>query len=359
MSDLPYSDPSNPALPSPLFSDLTAVRADHMRANNAAIFADLIELNSRNPELVALTSGSFKTAALANANTYNGRSFFTCTAGVSDTPYPGAWRIFGFWNPADSSGRFVAMLDTSLETWEINYSAATWGTWTSSFHIINTVDTTAGDATVTLPALSTHYSVKVTVINSKGGTNKVIVVPGGTDKITADDLTEIWLPKLGDYITLYADSVSGKWICVSEKISNVLRLDTYAGYGSTDTKIMKFTNIDDNYGNMFSHNHGAYGVHGLEITILRSGRYGIEFHTITAADSSGYIGLSLNSDQLTTSIANITVGNRLVLATLSGNYTNSVSVQKYFAKGDVIRPHTAGNVPNAEALTGVVVTYLG
>lgn len=129
MSDLPYSDPSNPALPSPLFSDVTAVRGDHMRANNAAIFADLIELNSRNPERVALTGGSFKTAALANANTYNGRSFFTCTAGVSDTPSAGVWRIFGFWNPADSSGRFVAMADTSLETWEINYSGAAWGTW--------------------------------------------------------------------------------------------------------------------------------------------------------------------------------------------------------------------------------------
>ena len=130
MSDLPYSDPSNPALPSPLFSDVSAVRADHMRANNAAIFADLIELNARNPELVALTSGSFKTAALANANTYNGRSFFTCTAGVSDTPFAGAWRITGAWNPTDSSGRFVAMLDASLETWQINYTGGAWGTWT-------------------------------------------------------------------------------------------------------------------------------------------------------------------------------------------------------------------------------------
>jgi len=129
MSDLPYSDPSNPALPSPLFSDVTAVRGDHMRANNAAIFADLIELNARNPELVALTGGSFKTAALANANTYSGRSFFTCTAGVSDTPSAGAWRIIGYWNPTDSSGRFVAMADTSLEMWEINYSGGVWGTW--------------------------------------------------------------------------------------------------------------------------------------------------------------------------------------------------------------------------------------
>ena len=130
MSDLPYSDPSNPALPSPLFSDVTAVRADHMRANNAAIFADLTALNNRNPELVALTGGSFKTAALANANTYNGRSLFTCTAGVSDTPSAAAWRIIGYWNPTDSSGRFVAMADASLETWEINYAGGVWGTWT-------------------------------------------------------------------------------------------------------------------------------------------------------------------------------------------------------------------------------------
>ncbi|MFA5423581.1 MAG: hypothetical protein WC374_06945 [Phycisphaerae bacterium] len=101
-----------------------------MRANNAAIFADLIALNTRNPELVALTGGSFKTAALANANTYNGRSFFTCTAGVSDTPSAAAWLIIGYWNPTDSSGRFVAMSGASLETWEIKYSNATWGTWT-------------------------------------------------------------------------------------------------------------------------------------------------------------------------------------------------------------------------------------
>ena len=59
--NLPYSDPSNPALPSPLFSDLTAVRADHLRANNAAIFADFDALNvrlSRREELAATaTSG--------------------------------------------------------------------------------------------------------------------------------------------------------------------------------------------------------------------------------------------------------------------------------------------------------------
>lgn len=185
MSDLPYSDPSNPALPSPLFSDITAVRGDHLRANNAAIFADLNALNARNPELVALTSGSFKTAALANANTYNGRSLFTCTAGVSDTPAAAAWRIIGYWNPTDSSGRFVAMADASLETWEINYSGGAWGTWTrltdSSGNLTRNVtgdvtgDVTGNADTATLAAAAS--SIKET--GSDAGTMRFKIIPIG------------------------------------------------------------------------------------------------------------------------------------------------------------------------------------
>lgn len=38
---LPQPDPSNPALPAPLFADVDAVRGDHMRANNQLIWEDL------------------------------------------------------------------------------------------------------------------------------------------------------------------------------------------------------------------------------------------------------------------------------------------------------------------------------
>jgi hypothetical protein len=67
---LPYSDPSNPALPSPLFSDLTAVRADHLRANNAAIFADLSALDVRllRMEELESTASSGGTLTLVAAN---------------------------------------------------------------------------------------------------------------------------------------------------------------------------------------------------------------------------------------------------------------------------------------------------
>ena len=218
---LPYSDPSNPALPSPLFSDLTAVRGDHLRANNSAIFSDLAYLDGNNPGLVALTSGSFKTAALANANTYSGRSTFSCTSGVADTPYSTAWRISGIWNPTDSSGRFIAMLDTSLETWEISYSGAAWGTWTKHYDsngnqfanafvdAYNTTVTSGGTLaltvasapnqfftgtlshTVTLPNVTTlqqgfafyitNTSTGIITVNSSGG-NLVSAIPPSTTR---------------------------------------------------------------------------------------------------------------------------------------------------------------------------------
>lgn len=38
---LPQPDPSNPALPAPLFADVDAVRGDHMRANNQLIWENL------------------------------------------------------------------------------------------------------------------------------------------------------------------------------------------------------------------------------------------------------------------------------------------------------------------------------
>ncbi len=235
MSDLPYSDPSNPALPSPLFSDITAVRGDHLRANNAAIFADLNALNARNPELVALTSGSFKTAALAYANTYNGRSLFTCTVAVTDTPSAAAWRIIGYWNPTDSSGRFVAMADASLETWEINYSGGAWGTWTrltdASGNVTRDIigDVTGNADTATLAAAAS--SIKET--GAENGTLRWKIIEIGDwnmdtyqQKYVAHGLTRTKIRSIniiirgdsdGDYYPLNYTTITngltqGKWI---------------------------------------------------------------------------------------------------------------------------------------------------
>lgn len=48
---LPYSDPSNPVLPSPLFADVSAARGDHLRANNAAIWGNFAVLGDNGSTL--------------------------------------------------------------------------------------------------------------------------------------------------------------------------------------------------------------------------------------------------------------------------------------------------------------------
>lgn len=223
---LPYSDPSNPALPSPLFSDVVAVRGDHLRANNAAIFADLAFLDGNAPALVALTGGSFKTAALANANTYNGRSLFTCTAGVSDTPYSGVWRIFGIWNPTDSSGRFIAMLDSSLETWEINYASAAWGSWTK--HVdsynnrfanalisgYNTTATSGGTLTLTVASAqnqfftgSSSHVVTLPVVSTLALGWTFTIVNTGTGVITVNSSG-------GNLVAYVSPSTTRQFVCI-------------------------------------------------------------------------------------------------------------------------------------------------
>jgi len=209
--------------------------------------------------------------------------------------------------------------------------------------------------TITLPLKSTNVGRIIQIANVKGGTNKVIISPNATDanKLSNDGLNAIWLPKIGNYVVFQESANSGFWEIVNERISSQLRLDTYAGYGSTDTKIMQFTNIDDNYGNMFTHNHGSYGVHGLDITIARSGKYSFSFsHYFPGSD---YFGFTLNSAQLTTGILSVTIGTILAIAG-SDNIAGCASWSGYLVKGSIVRPHTNGGTGATHIVTA---TYIG
>ncbi len=160
-----------------------------------------------------------------------------------------------------------------------------------------------------------------------------------------------------------------------ENIFNILRdmnigenptqliLNTYAGYGSTDTKIMRFTNKVEGYGTAFSENHTSgysSNAKGLEITINKAGKY--SFTLTFTLNAAGYAGISLNSTQLTTAIYSINVGNRL-----SMNYNADATAPVFVSwagrlkENDIIRVHNDGVVgwaSNYEKTT-FIATYLG
>jgi hypothetical protein len=117
--------------------------------------------------------------------------------------------------------------------------------------------------------------------------------------------------------------------------ASVIRWDTFAGYGGTDTQIPYFTNknTDTSSGEITIVNNST---NGLRLTINTAGTYAITFSG--TADSATVMGLSLNSNQLTTSIASITELHRLAMSDGTAcfcAYTGPLAVN------DVIRPHAA------------------
>ena len=118
-----------------------------------------------------------------------------------------------------------------------------------------------------------------------------------------------------------------------------VRLNTANGYGSTNTKIRRFTNIVNNVGTDITYADSA--TLGGTFTINTNGVYSVgnsdQFTTANA------LGLSINSTQLTTAIQSISVTDVLVAATTTGAaYMAVCSATFYASSGAVIRAHDEG-----------------
>jgi hypothetical protein len=71
-----------------------------------------------------------------------------------------------------------------------------------------------------------------------------------------------------------------------------------------------------------------------------------------------YIGLTLNSSQLTTQITSVTVSTRLCLSEC--NLSSQLSLQIYLKKGDIVRCHTnAATITAGQDRSDFTCTYLG
>ena len=147
------------------------------------------------------------------------------------------------------------------------------------------------------------------------------------------------------------------------QVEDTVRFHTGNGYGSTNNKIFRFSNIaiaDDNgdysfsaisssqtsSNNLFTITDSA--TDGMEITVNRKGYYFFDFSL--SGNASTNVGLSLNSTQLTTAIQSITTADMLVLHTTAGGGFGGAPVwEGRLAVGDVIRVHTDGTAATTYA----------
>jgi hypothetical protein len=126
---------------------------------------------------------------------------------------------------------------------------------------------------------------------------------------------------------------------IIQDADSMIRLDTANGFGSTATKIRRFTNIRQNIGSDILYQDSA--TNGASFTAITSGVYSVSFTDCTTATAT--IGLSLNSSQLTTNIFSITPSTLLAHSYIAiGTASTEVSWAGYLNAGDIIRPHTEG-----------------
>jgi hypothetical protein len=142
--------------------------------------------------------------------------------------------------------------------------------------------------------------------------------------------------------TLSAGAVSGTTGTFTGAVTTPLsyvRLNTANGYGSTNTKIRRFTNIVNNVGTDITYADSA--TLGGTFTINTAGVYSVSYGDQFSAASE--LGLSINSTQLTTNIVSITVTDVLsISSTTAAGLASVASGTFYAAAASVIRAHTAG-----------------
>lgn len=113
------------------------------------------------------------------------------------------------------------------------------------------------------------------------------------------------------------------------------------GYGATNTYIRRFTNVAVLRGTDITYTDSA--TLGGAFLINTDGLYYITYSDrIGSVSTGGPIGVSVNSNQLTTDIRSINPANRAVVGSTGGAGTleGCVSVLLYLRAGDVVRAHT-------------------
>ena len=130
---------------------------------------------------------------------------------------------------------------------------------------------------------------------------------------------------------------------------SMVRLNTANGYGSTNTKIRRFTTVVTNQGSDITYADSA--TLGASFTINTNGVYSVCYSD--QFTSAGWVGLSLNTAAPTTSMPTISASEILVSATSSTAAGAGVaSWVGYLAAGAIVRAHTDGVATGGNANAG-------
>ena len=141
-----------------------------------------------------------------------------------------------------------------------------------------------------------------------------------------------------------------------QEADSMLRLDGGNGYGSTATKIRRFTNVRQSLSSDVLYQDSA--TLGASFTIQTSGVYSFSYTDYKGTAGAEFFGLSRNASSLTTNITSLAAGEILILEEANGSASGegSCSWTGYLQAGDVIRPHSNGALSGVVAVQNTLIT---
>lgn len=131
---------------------------------------------------------------------------------------------------------------------------------------------------------------------------------------------------------------------VIDNPSSILRLGTANGYGSTGTKIRRFSNIVESIGADVQYNSSS--VNGDSFTILKDGDYAISY-TFTNDTGGDVSGISKNASSLSADITTLAQTERLASDAQGAGTEGNASWSGPLKVGDIIRAHSANALVNS------------
>lgn len=256
---------------------------------------------------------------------------------------------FNNWNIGLASSSSGVTLGNNTFTGYQNFaqstiaSSATPDIWAGNNQIVLT-----GTATITGFTVAPQLGVTREIIcqstpSFTAGANMLIsgLSSGETYTAQANDVINVRALTVSQFI-LTIEKASGKPNLI---ITNT-KLDVMngtPGVGSVNTRIRRFLTVNTNTGEGVDWTFTQSATLGDSVTILRSGVYSVYYNEFQMA-SNGYFGISINSTQLTTSIATINTAH--VFSSMMSSSTNYSAVSQsrtsYITASSVLRAHVGG-----------------
>jgi hypothetical protein len=272
------------------------------------------------------------------------------------------WRQNG--ENVDIRGKFVSGVATAVEA-RVGLPAGLSSAGTGVIPSIQMIGTgIRGFATAAIWTILTEPSVSYVTIGVQNGSNQGLAKLNGST-ILAN----------GDPFTFFASVPCAGLSATVDKVipltqsgliqegDSSLEINTYAGYGSTNTKIVRFSFIQSNIGSDILYSSSP--TLGDSFTAQSTGIYTFSASINSPVGVYGVIGLTKNltGTDLSAAISGLSAAKALQISVtpqVSGIIGDPlVSWSGALIAGDIIRVHTDGSVPNTAARCHLSATKQG